>query len=64
MSEACGKENIFIFGLTADEVEQLWKDGYQSTRYYTNNERLRKVIEALTAGFNRANRLRISRRIC
>ena len=52
MSEACGKENIFIFGLTADEVEQLWKDGYQSTRYYTNNERLRKVIEALTAGFN------------
>lgn len=52
MSEACGKENIFIFGLTADEVEQLWKDGYQSTRYYTNNERLRKVIEALTAGVN------------
>ena len=45
MSEACGKENIFIFGLTADEVEQLWKDGHQSTRYYTNNERLRKVIE-------------------
>lgn len=52
MREACGEENIFIFGLTADEVDQLWKQGYHSTAFYTNNAKLRGVIEALVAGFN------------
>lgn len=52
MREACGAENIFIFGLTADEVDQLWSQGYHSTSFYTNNTKLRRVIEALVAGFN------------
>ncbi len=52
MKEACGDENIFIFGLTAKEVEELWKQGYDSTYYYANNVRLHKIIDALNVGFN------------
>lgn len=52
MQQACGKDNIFIFGLTAEEVERLWRQGYNSTAYYTNNKKLVGVIEALNKGFN------------
>ena len=51
MQEACGKENIFIFGLTAEEVDNIWKHGYNATEYYSRNERLEKVIAALNRGF-------------
>ena len=52
MREACGDENIFIFGLTAREVNELWRHGYNSTGYYNNNKKLEKVIDALNKGFN------------
>ncbi|MBR2968676.1 MAG: glycogen/starch/alpha-glucan phosphorylase [Clostridia bacterium] len=52
MCEAVGKDNIFIFGMTARDVEYQWKHGYNSTAYYNNNVRLKKVIEALKQGFN------------
>ena len=52
MSEVCGKDNIFIFGLTADEVDALWKQGYNSSSFYTDNKKLEKVMEALNRGFN------------
>lgn len=52
MQEACGKDNIFIFGLTTEEVDRLWTQGYNSTIYYANNKRLEKVINALNQGFN------------
>ena len=52
MSQVVGKDNIFIFGLTADEVESLWKTGYNASEYYSNNKRLEKVIQALIKGFN------------
>ncbi len=51
MLAAVGEENMFIFGLTAAEVEQLWLRGYRSAEYYTNNERLVRIINALTVGF-------------
>ncbi len=50
--EAVGKDNIFIFGLTAKEVDDLWSYGYNSTVYYSNNSKLEKVIASLNAGFN------------
>lgn len=50
--ESCGKDNIFIFGLTAKEVDDLWSYGYNSTVYYSNNSKLEKVIASLNAGFN------------
>ncbi len=52
MRNACGDENIFIFGLNAEEVERLWKQGYNSTSYYADNKRLERIIEALNVGFN------------
>ncbi len=52
MQQACGSDNIFIFGLTAPEVDQIWKEGYNSTYFYADNKRLEKVIHALNVGFN------------
>ena len=52
MLEAVGDENIFIFGLTAKEVDGLWKRGYNSTAYYNNNVKLQRVADALKKGFN------------
>ena len=46
-----GNENMFIFGLTCNEVEQMWLSGYQSTMFYTGNERLRRAVDALGIGF-------------
>ena len=63
-----GKENIFIFGLTADEVSEIWRNGYSASVYYNSDPMLRKVIEALIVGFNGesfadiANYLHISQR--
>ena len=52
MSETVGMDNIFIFGLKADEVDALWRQGYNATEFYNNNKKLQKVISALKVGFN------------
>ena len=52
MSEHVGKDNIYIFGLTADEVSEIWHNGYSASVYYNNDTMMRKVIEALIVGFN------------
>ena len=52
MKAACGDDNIFIFGFTAEEVDRLWAHGYNSTEFYANNPKLEKVIAALNKGFN------------
>ncbi len=52
MSEKVGMDNIFIFGLKAYEVEDIWRNGYSASVYYNNDPMLRKVIEALIVGFN------------
>ena len=51
MLAKAGAENMFIFGLTAEEVDALWLEGYRSTNYYTANERLARVVNYLTYGF-------------
>ena len=51
MVEHVGEKNIFIFGLKADEVSQIWRNGYSSSVYYNQDPMLRKVIEALIVGF-------------
>jgi starch phosphorylase len=48
--EQVGKDNIFLFGLTAPEVEQLWQQGYNPMNYYHGNRELRRVIDMLTSG--------------
>lgn len=49
--EAVGDDNIFIFGMTTPEVNDLWKKGYNSTYYYNNNKEIREIIATLKHGF-------------
>jgi starch phosphorylase len=42
---------MFIFGLTADEVEKQWLAGYNSALYCVNNKRLNDAINSLNNGF-------------
>ena len=52
MKERAGEDNIFIFGLTADEVNEIWSRGYNSSAYYNQDYGLRKIVESLIVGFN------------
>ena len=52
MTEQAGEDNIFIFGLTADEVNEIWSRGYNSSSYYNKDYGMRKIIESLIVGFN------------
>ena len=52
MKDAVGDENIYIFGLNAKDVEDLWRNGYVSAKYYMSNARLRATIDRISEGFN------------
>ena len=43
--DACGKDNIYIFGLNTNEAEELWRNGYIARDYCHRSERLRRVID-------------------
>jgi starch phosphorylase len=45
--EEVGDENIFIFGLLADEVLELRASGYNPRDYYDRNPELRRVINMI-----------------
>jgi len=49
IKEEVGDENIFIFGLTVEEVEATWKSGYCSFDEYWADEELRAVIDWLSS---------------
>jgi len=49
--EEVGKDNIFIFGLTVDEVEVLWAKGYHPYDYYLANEELRAVVDWIGSNY-------------
>ena len=51
MLDAVGQDNMYIFGLKSDEVEKLWLNGYRSAEFYSNNERLRRIVNFLSIGF-------------
>ena len=47
--DAVGKDNIYIFGLNAHEVEELWRNGYVAREYYHDSERIRRVIDRFSS---------------
>jgi starch phosphorylase len=48
--EAVGPENIFIFGLTADQIEEhLAKRTYRPRDFYEKDPRLSRVLDALSS---------------
>jgi len=51
MKEEFGEENIFIFGLKADEVAQLKASGYRSRDYYQKSAELTGVMDLISSGF-------------
>ncbi len=51
IKEEVGDDNIFIFGLKADEVLNLKKAGYNPREFYERNADLKKVIDRISNGF-------------
>ncbi len=48
--DAVGPENIFIFGLTAEEVQATLASGYRPATIYENEESVRWVLDAIGRG--------------
>ena len=51
MLAEAGKDNMYIFGLTSAEVEDLWSRGYNSGDFFCSNIRLQRIVNALKTGF-------------
>ena len=48
--EAVGRENMFLFGMGVDEVNALWKQGYEPREFLFANPELNDVVKMLTSG--------------
>jgi starch phosphorylase len=48
--EEVGTENFFLFGLTAQQVEEKKAEGYQPYHFYETNAHLREILDSLSSG--------------
>ncbi len=51
IKEEVGDDNIFIFGLTVDDIKKLQSDGYRPYDYYNKSPILKRVIDLIACGF-------------
>lgn len=51
IKDAVGDDNIFIFGLNADQVMNLRQTGYNPWEYYNKNPELKQVIDMIQKGY-------------
>lgn len=51
IAEEVGSDNIFIFGLTVDQVKDLDANGYSPNQYYENNIELKTVLDWLDTDY-------------
>ncbi len=51
MHQQVGDENIFLFGLKAQEVSEKKQKGYRAYEYYMRDNVLKAVVDQLTRGF-------------
>lgn len=51
MAEEMGNENIFIFGMTNDQVEDLKRKGYNAMDYYNRLPEAKQVVDQIAGGF-------------
>lgn len=51
IAEEVGEENIFIFGLTVDEVQSLREKGYNPHDYYYGNQELKAILDWLETDY-------------
>jgi starch phosphorylase len=49
--EEVGDENFFLFGLTAAQVEESKRNGYDPHFIYDHNDELREAIDLISSGF-------------
>ncbi len=49
--EEVGEDNIFIFGLLAEEVVELKAKGYNPRKYYDSNPSLKRVIDMIASNY-------------
>ena len=55
--EEVGDDNFFLFGLTADQVDETKRNGYNPHFIYDHNEELREVINTIDSGvFSKGDR--------
>ena len=46
IAEEAGEDNIYIFGLRAEQIEQMQRNGlYQSREYYERDPRIKRVLD-------------------
>lgn len=48
--ERVGAENFFLFGMTVDEVEAQYANGYDPAKYYESDPRLKAAIDMVAGG--------------
>ena len=51
MAQHAGRENLFIFGMTAEEADRLDDTSYKPLAIYDSNPSVRAVLEQLRTGF-------------
>ena len=51
MWEEIGDENFFMFGMKADDVATLWRNGYNPQEWCNGNPALRHIMELIRIGF-------------
>ena len=51
IAQEVGDENIFIFGKTVEQVEQINKDGYKPYDYYYNNKEIKSLLDWLDSDY-------------
>ena len=56
-----GADNFFLFGLTAEQVEQLKANGYTPRQYYENDQELREVLDQIASGLLSRNDISLFR---
>jgi starch phosphorylase len=57
MLEEVGKDNFFLFGMNAEEVERLKREGYRPAERVERNDELREALELVASGhFSRGDR--------
>ncbi len=51
IAEAVGKENIFIFGLTVDEIQSLYRQGYHPRPFIERSPFLKEIFRMIRSNF-------------
>jgi starch phosphorylase len=49
--EKVGEENIFIFGHTAEQLDEMRRGGYDPWRFYYDNEELKLALDMISTGY-------------